>query len=136
MLAIAPLAALAALFFTVRAQIPGNCDRTATVQSGDTCDGISAAQNVSTFQLAHVNPGIDAGCDNLQPGEVLCLGTAGEDCSTVHTVQSGDSCAAIADGAGIPVATLLHNNPNVDPACDNIGIGEVLCTTDVLINYT
>ncbi|GJE98024.1 LysM domain-containing protein [Phanerochaete sordida] len=136
MFATATLAAFAALLLTVRAQIPADCARTATVQSGDTCNGISAAQNVSTFQLAHVNPGIDAACDNLQVGETLCLGITGQDCTTVHVVQSGDFCAAIAATAGIPLATLLHNNPNVNSGCTNLGIGEVLCTTSETINYS
>ena len=70
------------------------CARNYTVQPGDICDKISAAQNVSTyvdhfypfscyffffvnsdllcrFQLASVNNGtIDPACDNLRVGEV------------------------------------------------------------------
>ncbi|GJE98017.1 LysM domain-containing protein [Phanerochaete sordida] len=136
MFVLAPLATLAALFLTVHAQLPPDCARTTIVQSDDTCNSISATQHVSTFQLAHVNPGINAACSNLQKGQTLCLGVAGQDCSTVDVVSNGDSCATIAGGAGISVSTLLHNNPNVDPACDNIGIGEVLCTANVLFDYT
>ena len=64
------------------------CARNYTVQPGDFCDAISAAQNVSTyvnhfhtffcetdllcrFQLASVNKAtIDPACDNLRVGEV------------------------------------------------------------------
>lgn len=78
-----------ALLFTAIANLgaaQSDCARNHTVVSGDTCDGISAAFNVSTygflhptlimlitvysFQLAHVNTVIDAACDNLQIGQV------------------------------------------------------------------
>ncbi|KJA16072.1 carbohydrate-binding module family 50 protein [Hypholoma sublateritium FD-334 SS-4] len=104
------------------------CARNYTVQAGDFCDKISAAQNVSTFQLATVNSAIiDPACDNLQVGEVLCLGLVGQDCDTVHVVASGDICDTIASQANITTAVLLADNPNVDAACTNIHIGEVLC---------
>jgi len=113
-----------------------NCARNYTVRLGDTCDAISAAQNVSTFQLAFVNPKIDAGCDNLALGEPLCLGITGQDCTTVHVVAVGDFCSLIATEANIPLSTLLSNNPNVNANCTNIGISEVLCTSSTLFNYT
>ena len=66
------------------------CARNYTVQPGDVCNKISAAQNVSTYvynlsisylkkkdfvslcryQLATVNKAIDPACDNLRVGEV------------------------------------------------------------------
>ncbi|KJA16071.1 hypothetical protein HYPSUDRAFT_47701 [Hypholoma sublateritium FD-334 SS-4] len=104
------------------------CARNYTVQPGDFCDEISAAQNVSTFQLASVNSAIiDPACDNLQVGEVLCLGLVGQDCTDVHVVASGDACDTIASQAGINTTVLLANNPNVNAACSNIYPGEVLC---------
>ncbi|KAG6835714.1 hypothetical protein H0H93_015400 [Arthromyces matolae] len=112
------------------------CARNYTVSSGDTCDGISAAQKVSTFQLAHDNPSIDTGCDNLAVGEPLCLGFQGQDCTTVQVVASGDTCSGIASAAGTNFATLLANNPNIDDACDNIYPGEVLCTSKTVISYS
>ncbi|OCH91733.1 hypothetical protein OBBRIDRAFT_791959 [Obba rivulosa] len=127
------VAAAAGIYSVARAQT--DCDRFFTVQAGDDCNAISAAQNVSTFQLALVNPQIDPLCDNLFVGEQLCLGITGQDCETVHVVQAGDSCTSIADAAGISVSTLLSNNLNVNPICTNIGIGEVLCTANVTIPY-
>ena len=69
--------------------LPANCDRTYTVVAGDTCNSISAKENVSTcvregcsrltptlttmrsFQLASVNANlINAACTNLFVGEV------------------------------------------------------------------
>ncbi|KAH0578853.1 hypothetical protein H2248_003045 [Termitomyces sp. 'cryptogamus'] len=111
------------------------CIRSYTVVSGDTCDAISAAQNTSTFQLAHNNPIVGTDCSGLQPGQVLCLGFEGQDCSTVQVVVAGDTCSKIATSANVPLATLLANNPNVNAACTNIYVGEVLCTASTVIDY-
>ncbi|KAF5367280.1 hypothetical protein D9615_010465 [Tricholomella constricta] len=104
------------------------CGRTYTVVPGDTCDAISVAQNVSTYQLAVNNPTVNAACDNLFIDQVLCLGIEGQDCSTVRLVVEGDSCGAILSDAGITLDVLRANNPNVDEGCTNIYPGEVLCT--------
>jgi len=109
------------------------CTRTYTVQEGDICDGISAAQNVSTYQLAVLNPDINAQCSNLMPGQSLCLGTAGEDCTDTYVVQPNDTCEEVADAHKVDLGVLYHNNPQLHPTCDNMYIGEVLCvaSTDV-----
>jgi hypothetical protein len=52
-------------------QSQSQCARSYTVRSGDLCDGISAAQHSSTFQLANANQGvINADCSNLAAGKV------------------------------------------------------------------
>jgi len=131
------LATISALLSLVSAQARAGCSRNGTVQIGDSCDAFSARDSVSTFQLANANKnGIDAACDNLSPGESLCLGLVGQDCSTVAVVQAGDSCGGIAGTAGIPMTTLLANNPNVQSDCSNIYPGEVLCTDSQIFNYT
>jgi len=109
-----------------RAATP-QCARHYTVVEGDTCDSISHKESVSTFQLATVNPVINAACSNLMPGQSLCLGTQGEDCTDVVVVQSGDTCDSIAECAGVNATILLHNNPNINTQCTNIYVGEVLC---------
>ncbi|KAJ7572620.1 hypothetical protein C8J56DRAFT_864112 [Mycena floridula] len=112
------------------------CARTYIVQPGDTCDGISAAKNVSTYQLAIVNSAkINTGCTNLFPGEALCLGNVGEDCTDVHVVVSGDVCSQIASDAGTDFETLFANNPNVDTGCTSMYVGEVLCVADQVFDY-
>ncbi|GLB40909.1 putative lysin motif containing protein [Lyophyllum shimeji] len=123
------------LAFTWLAQARPTCSRTYTVVPNDTCDAISAAQNVSTYQLAVNNPAVDAACDNLWVGQVLCLGIEGQDCSTVHVVAEGDNCEAVAQAAGTTFVILEANNPNVDAGCTNIYPGEVLCTANVTV-YT
>ncbi|KAG0691685.1 hypothetical protein DFH29DRAFT_1084197 [Suillus ampliporus] len=52
------LVALAAIASAVGQTLPADYDHNITVEAGDTCDGISAAHNVSTYQLAAVNSGI------------------------------------------------------------------------------
>ncbi|KAK7461895.1 hypothetical protein VKT23_008327 [Stygiomarasmius scandens] len=117
--------------------VNAQCARNYTVVPGDFCNSISAAQHSSTFQLANANPTtIDAACDNLQPGQVICLGLLGKDCTTTTVVESGVGCDTITADAGIPLSTLLHNNPNVASDCTNIFPGEVLCTSGGLFNYT
>ncbi|EIM84046.1 uncharacterized protein STEHIDRAFT_61989 [Stereum hirsutum FP-91666 SS1] len=120
LVALLPLALFGAL---VNAQ--SDCARNYTVRLGDVCDSISAAQNVSTFQLANANPTINADCSNLALGEPLCLGITGQDCTTTHVVSSGETCTSIADGAGIAFSLLVGNNPNVNADCSNIYPGEV-----------
>ncbi|KAF8885619.1 hypothetical protein BD779DRAFT_1428243, partial [Infundibulicybe gibba] len=102
-----------------------NCARTYTVQPGDTCDLISAAQGVSTFQLANANPQVDQQCSNIFEGDTLCLALAGQDCQPTHVVEEGDICNDIAADAGITFDQLRANNPNIDDNCLNIYLGEV-----------
>ncbi|KAI0336026.1 hypothetical protein GY45DRAFT_572994 [Cubamyces sp. BRFM 1775] len=125
------VAAFVAVPFIAQVAFAGSCTRTYTVQEGDWCDTISAAQKVSTYQLAVVNSGsIDSGCDNLQPGQVLCLGTDGEDCSTTHVVQADDTCDGITANYNINATMLYANNPQIDSQCGNLYIGEVLCVAN------
>lgn len=92
---------------------------------GDICDSISAANNVSTYQLAAINPSIDSTCSNLIPGNTLCLGTSGEDCQTTYIVRPDDTCEGIASAHAINSTLLSLNNPQIDSRCSNIYIGEV-----------
>jgi hypothetical protein len=102
---------------------------------------------VISYQLATVNSGtIDAACDNLSVGMVscvtprccqhpftdldlcyqsICLGLAGQDCSSTHVMVYGETCDQIASDAGTTLALLLENNPNVNSACTNIYPEEV-----------
>ncbi|KAF5309247.1 hypothetical protein D9619_012776 [Psilocybe cf. subviscida] len=126
------LFAVAACAFATQVQVSAQttpvCNRSYTVQPGDFCDGISAAQNVSTYQLANVNPVINPMCTNLFVGQTLCLGLVGQDCDEVHVVAAGDGCWSIANDAAISLADLFANNPNINaPNCTNIYGGEVLC---------
>ncbi|TFY80179.1 hypothetical protein EWM64_g3837 [Hericium alpestre] len=128
--------AFGAALLVASAGAQSNCDRFYAVNTGDTCDAISARQNVSTFQLQYVNNNtVDAACDNLFAGEVLCLGLQGEDCTTTFVVGSTDTCATITTAYNISLATVLANNPNVNSVCSNIYPGEVLCVASQVFQY-
>jgi len=118
---------VAAAFVTVVAA--GSCVRQYTIKEGDTCDKISAAQNVSTYQLAVINKDINDKCSNLMPKQTICLGYEGEDCKTVYVVTKGDTCDKIATTFGMNTTILYENNPQIDTQCHNIYIGEVLCVS-------
>jgi LysM repeat protein len=112
----------------------GHCVREYAVKEGDYCDKISAAQGVSTYQLAVINYGIvNEDCTNITPGQKICLGYQGEDCTTVYTVVKGDTCDAIATTHNINTTLLYENNPQIDAECSNIYVGEVLCVASKVI---
>ncbi|KAI0916691.1 hypothetical protein AcV5_003111 [Taiwanofungus camphoratus] len=128
------VAALVALPFVAQSAYAQTCSRNYTVQANDWCDTISAAQNVSTYQLAVVNNGvIDPACNNLVPGNNICLGWVGQDCTTTYVVKLGDTCDDIASANGINSTTLFNNNPQLDAQCDNLYVGEVLCAADSVV---
>lgn len=127
-------ATVALLFVSPALAANANCTRTYTVAAGDICDGISRAQNVSTYQLAAVNSdAVDPECSNLQIGEQLCLGTSGEDCTTLHFVNDSDTCTSIQSQYGLNSTILTQNNPNIDDGCDNLYPGLALCVAQTVI---
>ncbi|KAI0295013.1 hypothetical protein BC826DRAFT_968608 [Russula brevipes] len=96
----------------------GTCSTTRVVQSGDTCEAIAKAAGISVSTLLANNPAVNSGCTNLFIGQVLCIANQPTQpppppatCNTTRVVQAGDTCEAIANAAGIPVLTLLANNP-------------------------
>lgn len=78
-----------------------------------------------SYQLAAVNPGIDATCSNLLPEESLCLGTEDQDCKEIYVVQPDDTCDIVAASQGINSTMVRFNNPQIDEECSNLYIGEV-----------
>jgi len=104
------------------------CAQFYRVRPGDTCNQISQQQHVSTYQLLSANQGlINPQCTNLFPGEWICLGLEGHWCGPVYTVENGDTCQKIADKFHISVHDLHLHNPNINPGCTNLGVGEVVC---------
>jgi len=126
------LSALIAIPFVAQAVLAHDCTRTYTVAQGDTCDSISAAQQVSTYQLAAINSQIDPDCSNLQPGELICLEQAGTHCDGTYVVKDNDICEAISQSTNTPLDVLYANNPQIDDDCFNIYIGEVLCVANTV----
>jgi len=128
------IAATAALAVLTPALAQSSCTRNYTVVEGDICDWISKSQNVSTYQLAAVNVDIiDSTCSNLLPGENLCLGTTGEDCTQTYVITETDTCETIQTAYNLNSTILLQNNPQIDSDCDNLYEGEVLCVASTVI---
>lgn len=124
-------ASFIALLICTSAASAADCTRRYTIKRGDTCDTIAAANNVSTYQLAVVNPSfLGPACANLGIGESICLGTSDGDCKTTHVVQAADTCVTILQTYNINATMLWANNPNIDTDCQNIYKGEVLCVAN------
>ncbi|KAJ3844453.1 hypothetical protein F5878DRAFT_117463 [Lentinula raphanica] len=105
-----------------------SCQATYTVVSGDNCVEIAAKFNVSDAALLAANPAVDANCDNLFIGQQLCIPAApSTDCQAEYTVKSGDVCISIANMFNITAAQLEAANSDIDPLCDNLQPGEILC---------
>ncbi len=109
-----------------------------TVKSGDTCSGIAAVFGVALADLLKANRTIDQNCTNLRPGDVLKIpgtatggttggGTAGtptpKPSGKEYTVQSGDTCDAIAKSFGVDLTRLIALN-NLDPECRKLQVGQ------------
>lgn len=78
-----------------------------------------------SYQLVQSNPGLD--CNNLKPGDTLCLALKGEDCQDTLTVEAGNTCEQIiANKNGLNSTTFHKNNPQLSDLCE-IYIGMVRC---------
>jgi len=55
----------------------GGGGNTVTVKSGDTCSTLASSHGTTTGALVAANPGVNAGCTNLQVGQVLKLAGGG-----------------------------------------------------------
>ncbi|KAJ4470891.1 hypothetical protein J3R30DRAFT_3408145 [Lentinula aciculospora] len=102
------------------------CQPTYSVVSGDTCSEIASKFNVTVSALENANPTIDSNCDNLFIGEQLCIpSTPPPTCTSDYAVKAGDVCDSIASQFGVTLAQLEAANPEIDPLCDNLQIGEI-----------
>lgn len=92
------------------------CGSPYTVQSGDSCDSIALAKNVSTYAITKAaNTGAD--CVGLQAGAKLCLP---QPCA-LYRVQFDDSCQKIMTAiSGLRPDDLLNWNPNINALCNNM----------------
>lgn len=130
-----PALALASLALLASGASAAECTRKYTVKAGDYCDTISAANKASTYQLGAINAGvINKDCDNLVPGQEICLANTDADCQEVTVVIAGNTCEAIWSKYNLDKEVFYKNNPQVRRDCRNIYIDEVLCVaknTDV-----
>ena len=72
-----------------------------------------------------MNPKIDDECSNLQIGDTLCLGTAGEDCTTTYVIKANDTCDQLSASWNVNSTMMYANNPQINGDCTNLYIGEV-----------
>ncbi|KAI9818946.1 MAG: hypothetical protein M1832_004114 [Thelocarpon impressellum] len=93
-----------------------------SVISGDTCIGI-ALKTGTTHQALRSANDIPEACNNLLPGDVLCIPKT---CRTT-IVQPGTSCLRLSQQSGLNLTDFLAFNPSIDPACKNLIAGTNVC---------
>jgi LysM repeat protein len=129
------------------------CDKYYQVASGDGCDSIETAEDITAAEFALWNPYVDAACDNLWLGYYICVGVATvttttaptttstatstgpspqmpsliSTCDKYYQVASGDGCDSIETKEDITAAEFALWNPYVDAACDNLWLGYYIC---------
>jgi len=116
-------------FQTANTYYQQSCHSYYTVKAGDSCTGIISyfGQNANTFYAQ--NPSIN--CNNLQPGQVICLDTSIVDsnlqrtCTSYYTVKAGDSCANIINTYNQNSNLFYTQNPTID--CNNLQAGQSIC---------
>jgi murein DD-endopeptidase MepM/ murein hydrolase activator NlpD len=97
---------------------------TYTVQAGDTLWGIAAGFGLNVDTLRWSNPALERNPDLLSPGtELLILPVAG----AIHTVEKGDTLAAIAARYGVADVDITNYPPN------NLSLSDTLQTGAQLI---
>ncbi|KAF2824331.1 hypothetical protein CC86DRAFT_420818 [Ophiobolus disseminans] len=94
------------------------CKTTHAIKSGDTCNSISEANNVSTFGITNRNS-LYSDCSNLARRSTICIP---EQC-TLYKVKLNETCDSIIEthGNGVSGAQFLAWNPNINDLCSNVG---------------
>ncbi|OKL55215.1 hypothetical protein UA08_09512 [Talaromyces atroroseus] len=141
----------------IQTGMANNCDMFHLVVSGDTCDAIATAANVSLATFYAWNPAVGSSCTALDLGDYVCIGVIGSTtssasiasvssssgdgistpmpiqtgmvstCDAFHLVVSGDTCAAIATAAGISLTNFYAWNPAVGTSCTSLDLGDYVC---------
>jgi len=95
------------------------------VKSGDSCDSIALAHQISTFSVIKAGR-LNSDCTNLRPGVSLCLPAP----CNLYRVQPGDDCKDIVKAhSGVTGIGFLLWNPNITPLCTNLAdlTGNLIC---------
>lgn len=105
-----------------------SCASTYVVESGDTCNSIAVAQNVSTYGVITAG-NLDHGCTILEAGATLCLP---DECE-VYQVQYFDTCASIISSVTPNTigSQFLAWNANINSLCGNVAslVGTYICVS-------
>lgn len=113
-----------------------------TIEPGDSCGAIASKLGITPEELMAANPGINADCTNLQPGQQLNApgapaqptpepgetpsGDGGTPSASgeVYVVQPGDTCVDVATSFGVDAEDLRVLN-GLDADC-SLSIGQEL----------
>jgi hypothetical protein len=101
-----------------------------TSVSGDTCNSIATAKNISSAGLFMSNQDILVNCTSITSPTELCLPLQ---CST-HTVTATERCVDIELANNLTIGRLRDFNPWLDLACSNLHtsaavFGNVVCVS-------
>lgn len=106
-------------------------DQFYTASTGDTCDTIAMAFNVSSAAIYNANSNSTFGitCSAVIPGTTLCLPLP---CAEVYTFNANDTCTSIEQANSLAPGTVRNLNAWIQYACTNIQItnaiyGNVVC---------
>ncbi|KAJ7616194.1 hypothetical protein DFH06DRAFT_1062606 [Mycena polygramma] len=119
------------------------CSKIYTVVSGDSCGSIEGKFGITLADIIAWNPFLTSSCA-IQIGENVCVSGAPatgtptgpppniaagtlKNCTTYHTVASGDTCTAIEADFNVALADLLRWNTALTAACTTIQLGEAYC---------
>lgn len=118
----------------VDSNLQKHCSSYYTVKVGDSCSSVISTYNLNSNIFYNSNPNIN--CANLQPGQVLCLGSTEtlssyeRYCPSYYTVKSGDTCDSIITYTSQNWYTFHASNPDLN--CSNLHDGQVLCMGTVV----
>lgn len=102
------------------------CNTKYTIKSGDTCNSVSIAQNVSTFSLLYQN-GLQGYCTNFPSNGSLCLLPP----CNIYTVKANDTCYGLMESLnnGFSISQLVSWNLNINRDCSNLDqiVGYQIC---------
>lgn len=124
--------------------ITSGCTSYYTVVSGDSCSAIESKFSITLTQFTTWNPEINTQCTNIQLGLAYCVASNSSgssvpgppsnlasgsltNCTSYHTIVSGDNCPAIETSSHIAAADFFRWNPEVSHDCSNILVGEAYC---------
>ncbi|KAJ2972029.1 hypothetical protein NUW58_g9268 [Xylaria curta] len=96
------------------------------VKSGDSCESIAQANSMAIDKLLYLN-GLDFKCETLTVGSSLCI----KDSCKLYKVEPGKTCKQIISDNGFTMVELVHWNPILETACDNMTMmaGRTICIT-------
>ncbi|KAJ7467052.1 hypothetical protein FB451DRAFT_1040631, partial [Mycena latifolia] len=122
--------------------ITAGCTKYYTVASGDGCASIENKFNLTLAQFVTMNPELNSGCTNLALAEAYCVALSNStspgppanlatgslaNCTSYHTVASGNTCTSMDTDAHIAFTDFLRWNPEINVDCMNIQLGAAYC---------